>query len=121
MRPPAYGYTENGDLSGEYGFSIVGDVHADDPERQDLILKENLSYHVRWMASGMGRADVLVTGGDLPSVTPSVESFQVSECWDEFFNRVYYQETVVPVEADPWEGVPVGDGLKCVFTEAEFR
>lgn len=124
MEEPAnasYSYLENGDLSGAYGFSLVGDVHQDDPEAQDLILKENLSYYVRWTAAGNGRADVQVTGGDLPGGTPSADSFQVSECWDEFFNRVYLQETVVLAVGDPWEGDAEGDSALCVFTTAEFR
>ena len=116
-----YSYQENADLSGQYGFSLVADVHQDDPERQDLVLKENLSYHIRWTAAGNGRADVLVTGGDLPNVTPAVESFYVSECWDEFFNQVFLQQTVMLAAGDPWEGEPIGDGTQCIFAEAVFR
>ena len=41
-----YSYLENADLSGEYGFSMVADVHQDDPDSQELTLKENLLHSV---------------------------------------------------------------------------
>jgi hypothetical protein len=116
-----YSYLENADLSGEYGFSMVADVHQDDPDRQDLTLKENLSYHIRWVAEGNGRADVLVTGGDFPNIDPPVDSFHMSECWDEFFNQIYLQQTVVQTGLEPWSGEPVGDVAGCVFADADFR
>ncbi len=124
MEEPAnakYSYLENADLSGEYGFSMVADVHQDDPDNQDLTLKENLSYHIRWVAAGNGRADVLVTGGDFPNIEPPVDSFHVSECWDQFFNQTFMQQTVVQTGADPWSGDPVGDATLCVFPDADFR
>jgi len=116
-----YSFREETDLSGEYSFSLTADVHRDDPRYEELTLKEDLSYHIRWQADGKGRADVQVTEGDLPHLTPPFVSYQVSECWDEFFNQVFRQETVNPVIGDPFQSEPLGDAAQCVFTEPDFR
>ena len=116
-----YSYAEEADHSGSYGFNMTADVHKDDPQNQDLTLKEKMTINVRWTAEGSGRADVKVTDGDLPLVQPPFEKYQVSECWDQYFNQVFIQDKAYPVNMDPYEGTVVGDDSLCVYTEAVFR
>jgi hypothetical protein len=56
------------------------------------------------LASGAGRADLVVSGGSLPA------GFIVhaSECWDANFGRVFYTEDVDPTKM---EGSPSGCAL----------
>lgn len=115
-----YMYDEKPDLSGTFVFTIFADVHKDDPEHAELTAKEDLSIHARWLAGGSGRADVLVTGGDLLTSEPPFDGYQVSECWDDYFNQVYFQETVYPVGTVPWSAPVVGDPAACVFNQPEF-
>lgn len=116
-----YHYSEGSGRSGEFGFDLIGDIHKDDPDRQHLVKRENLSIFARWMKDGSGRADVRVTGGDLPTIEPPFESWESSECWDELFNQVYLQEQANPVEGETYFGDPVGDESACVFAEPQFR
>ena len=116
-----YHYSEGADRSGEFGFDLIGDIHKDDPDRQDLVKRENLAIFVRWKKEGNGRADVRVTGGDLPDIEPPFESWESSECWDELFNQVYLQEQANPVAGDPYLGDPVGEESACAFAEPQFR
>ncbi len=116
-----YHYSEGDGRSGEFGFDLVGDIHKDDPARQDLVKEENLAIFVRWLQDGSGRADVRVTGGDLPEIVPPFESWESSECWDEFFNQTYLQEQANPVSGEPYFGDPVGDESSCAFAEPQFR
>jgi hypothetical protein len=50
----------------------------------------------RWLASGAGRADLVASGGSLPT------GFVVhaTECWDASFNRVFYTEDVDPTKSE---------------------
>lgn len=61
-------------------------------ERENLVettdQEEVLAVGARWLASGRGRADVIVAEGDL--LLPLV----ASECWDERFVRVFMFSTV---------------------------
>lgn len=61
----------------------------------------------RWAEDGSGRADVVVSGGDLGSVTA-----EVTECWDTHFERVYY--------LDNYSGTEEGDVSACAFDEASY-
>jgi hypothetical protein len=60
---------------------------------------ENVSMKSRWIASGAGRADVTVEGGDLPA---SIGSITMSECWAESFKEVYYTDSanLAPTSGD---------------------
>jgi hypothetical protein len=72
-----------------------GDVD-DEPAKAAL---ENISMKSRWIASGAGRADVTVEGGDVP---PSLGTITMSECWGESFKEVYYTDSanLAPTSGD---------------------
>lgn len=115
-----YTYDEKPDQSGTFQFTAFGDVHQDDPENAHLTAKEEYSIRARWLSGGSGRADVMVTGGDLETATPPFDGYSVSECWDDYFNQVYFIEIAYPSGMDPWSGDPVGDLAACVFDTPEF-
>ena len=58
----------------------------------------------RWAAAGDGRADVRIHGGDLDD-----EPVTVTECWDQDFLRVYYEDSL---GIEPAEGTVAA----CVFS-----
>lgn len=70
---------------------------------------EDLVMHSRWDVSGAGRADAVVSGGDLSELN---DALKLSECWSEKFSRVYYK--------DNYETQPtVGEESSCAFQGAE--
>jgi len=116
-----YGYQESADLSGTFGFTLVGDVHKDEPDMAQYDKKENLSIHVQWQADGAGRADVRVTGGDLPDVPPGFEKWETTECWDSLFDQVYLVEQAFPLAGEPFSGQTAGEAGKCAIPIPAFR
>lgn len=95
-----YLYDENLDGSGAFRFAIAADL--DDEGGAD----ERAEIQSRWLASGAGRGDATITGGDLDGVTVSA-----SECWDTTFRRVYYADSAgfAPTE---------GEVTDCAFADA---
>lgn len=80
-----YEYQQNADLSGELRFMAFGDT--DDPGTAE----ETIQWHSRWKATGAGRADAQISGGDLGNTTVSM-----SDCWNEWplFRSVYLSGSV---------------------------
>jgi hypothetical protein len=96
------GVAHKSDGSGQVDISAYGDVEdVKDKNLEDIVL------HSRWAATGAGRADVQVSGGDMPQLV------KASECWSTSFLQSYYTDNV---GMQPTEG----DASACVFTEAEF-
>jgi len=95
--------THQADESGAVDISAYGDVEEikGDGNLEDIVL------HSRWASSGAGRADVQISGGDMPTLV------KASECWGTSFTRTYYSDNVSyqPTEGDP---------ATCVFAEATF-
>jgi hypothetical protein len=54
-------------------------------------LREEISVESRWRATGAGRADIELSGGDLPEDADPVTAV---ECWGADFGRVYYADSV---------------------------
>jgi hypothetical protein len=52
-------------------------------------VNENVSENSRWDATGAGRADVRMTGGDFASTV-----VLASQCWSSAFTQVYYTDNV---------------------------
>lgn len=77
-----YEYGEATDGSGSLTFMAYGDT--DDPGPA----WENTSYTSRWTASGSGRTDIAVDGGDLGTA-----SVTAVECWNTSFARTYYTDS----------------------------
>jgi hypothetical protein len=80
-----YEYTQNADKTGALEFMIFADT--DDPGTA----AETVQWHSQWKATGAGRADAQMSGGDLGSSTANA-----TECWSEWplFRVVYYADTV---------------------------
>ena len=87
----AYAYDEGADGSGDMTFSVEANVGG-------TPALENATIRSRWLATGAGRGDARIEGGDLGS-TQAI----ASECWNTSFLRVYYTDNVnfAPTEGDP--------------------
>jgi hypothetical protein len=80
-----YEYEHRVDGRGSLQFMAFGDT--EDPGAAE----ETVQWHAQWLATGAGRADAQITGGDLGAQTVSA-----TECWNEWplFRRVYYTDSV---------------------------
>ena len=67
---------------------VIAHVDIDDSKRT---LLEDVVIDSRWKATGAGRADIDITGGDLPASTPKVDAI---ECWGTDFTQSYYSDSV---------------------------
>jgi len=90
----------NEDGTGE----LVVDAHGDIDESK-LTLAEDVHVDSRWQLDGAGRADITITGGDLPSALPAVNA---TECWGQDFSRAYYVDSA---DLAPSEG----EASACAF------
>ncbi len=87
--------------------SLLVTAHADVDDAKNTKL-EDVSIASQWKRGGAGRADVTMSGGDLPA---TVKVVSVTECWGEDFARAYYKDSV---DFEP----PVGDVSACVYANA---
>jgi hypothetical protein len=72
--------------------------------------QELLTMHSRWQQTGAGRADVQITGGDIPAaLLPVIDN----ECWDQNFLSQYKNISYDPTNS--W-----GQASSCVFADAEY-
>lgn len=96
-----YVYEQTHGGPGAMDLAFVQDVHAT-PAAEEVLLRS------RWEASGEGRSDGYVTGGDLGALVATA-----SECWDTSFEAVFHE--------DNFSGQPAsGDEALCAFGEPEF-
>jgi hypothetical protein len=77
-----YAYNETVDHAGDMVFNVQADAGGG-PALEDVELRS------RWLATGAGRADLKISGGDLGTASATA-----SECWDTMFDRVYYTDSV---------------------------
>lgn len=77
-----YAYNETAGGGGDMLFNVSGDAGG-------TAQTEQITLRSRWQATGAGRADARLAGGDLGAV-----SAIASECWDTSFKRVYYTDSV---------------------------
>jgi hypothetical protein len=86
-----YHYAEHPDTSGSFQYQLQTNFDNDPAG-----ILEDAVVMSRWLASGAGRADLVVSGGSLPA------GFIVhaSECWDANFGRVFYTEDVDPTKTE---------------------
>lgn len=85
------------------------DIDALDDIDDLMTAKEDIAMRSRWIATGAGRADVTIAGGDLPEGTV----VKASECWSSSFERVYWTDNV---GIEPEEGTVNA----CAFEDAEY-
>ena len=76
-----YAYNETADGGGDMLFDIAGNAGG-------TTKNETITLRSRWQATGAGRADARIAGGDL---TVGVTA---SECWDTAFKRVFYADSL---------------------------
>jgi len=70
---------------------------------------ESVDENSRWDASGAGRADLKLTGGDYGGA-----KVLVSQCWSATFAQSYYTDSV---SYQP----TAGDAASCAFAQAQFN
>jgi hypothetical protein len=100
IRPAGEAWTKIVSLADTDGTGTLDvDAHADVDASKATAL-EDVSVQSRWRATGAGRADVSMAGGDLPATVPMVSAV---ECWGTDFTRVYYSDSV---EFEPTAGDP---------------
>jgi hypothetical protein len=96
-----YAYDETADGGGNMTFDVDGDAGGGAALEQ-LVLRS------RWLATGAGRADARVTGGDVGTVQVTA-----SECWDTRFGRVFYADSASFAPAE-------GSESACAFQTADL-
>jgi hypothetical protein len=98
-----YAYNEAADGGGDMTFDISTDIAG-----SATSLKETLTLRSRWVATGAGRGDARVSGGDL-----GTQQITASECWSTTFGRVFYKDSLnlAPVE---------GAETACAFATADL-
>jgi hypothetical protein len=91
--------TSNSKEDGTGTLFVTAHADADDSNMTAL---EDISFKSEWNAQGAGRADVGITGGDVPT---SIDHVDAVECWGTDFYRVYYHDSVdyETTEGDPNE------------------
>ncbi len=71
----------------------TGTIHVDahvDIDDSKMTLLEDVVIDSRWAASGAGRADIDIAGGDLPA---SIAMVTAVECWGTDFMQSYYEDS----------------------------
>lgn len=117
-----YHYAENGDASGELEFSFNGDLHANDAFPKPLV--ETFTIKSRWLGTGAGRSDVIISGGEIPTELATylpesnATSVKASECWDDNFGLTYADTH--PEELRDAVRPLLGDVANCPFAEGDF-
>lgn len=83
-------YTVESQANTDHTGAIHVDAHVDIDERKNTKL-EDVVIDSRWAASGAGRANIAIAGGDLPATIPIVNAV---ECWGTDFMQSYYTDSV---------------------------
>ena len=96
-----YAYDEGADGSGNMTFDVLANVGGTAAE-------EDLTLRSRWLATGAGRGDARITGGDL-GATQAI----ASECWSQSFLRVFYTDNA---NFNPTEG----DAALCAYSDVNL-
>jgi hypothetical protein len=88
------------DHTGEIDLSAHVDI---DPSHMTAL--EDVTVTSRWQATGAGRADINISGGDLPQA--GFDQVTAVECWGTDFSRVYYTDSagLQPTAGSPSECV----------------
>jgi hypothetical protein len=82
---------------------VTAHVDIDDSKQTKL---EDVVINSRWQASGAGRADIDISGGDIPE---SIAKVDAVECWGTDFTQSYYMDSASLAPT-------VGDASACVYT-----
>lgn len=95
-----YAYNETADGGGDMVLTLEANAGG-------TAAQEHITLRSRWLASGAGRGDARLAGGDLDAGATA------SECWSTSFRRVFYTDSVA---FQPTEG----DEADCAFATADL-
>ena len=98
-------FTVTSKSAGDGTGTLVVNAYAD-ADDSDLTQREDIQVLSEWNGQGAGRADITITGGDVPA---SMGIVTAVECWGTDFYRVYYNDSV---SYEPSEG----DASACAFS-----
>ena len=96
-----YAYDEGADGSGNMTFNVIANVGG-------TAANEDATIRSRWLATGAGRGDARLAGGDLGSAQAIA-----SECWNQTFQRVYYTDNANLAQTE-------GNASQCAFATADM-
>ena len=96
-----YAYDETAGGGGDMTFDVLANVGG-------TAANENVTIRSRWLATGAGRGDARVAGGDL-----GAQQAIASECWGSAFTRVYYTDNANFQATE-------GDASQCAFATADL-
>ncbi len=85
---------------------LVVKAHDDIDDSHNTKL-EDIGIESRWNGDGAGRADITLSGGDIPAADSPVSA---TECWGADFMRSYYSDSI---SYEPTEG----DATACVYQQ----
>jgi hypothetical protein len=92
------------------GGGLVDIQGTDDLDDSKTTQLEDIRMHSRWLSTGAGRADVTISGGDVPANI----TVHASECWSSSFQRTYYTDNI---GAEPTDGTETS----CAFPTAQYQ
>jgi hypothetical protein len=110
-----YKFDQDSTGAGDFVFAFAANVNKPSENKPAL---ENVSIRSRWQASGAGRSDFQISGGDVAvdlmalNITPDYVT--ASQCWGAAFTTVY--ETSSPAQLNLV--ATDGDATQCAFTSA---
>lgn len=101
----SFSVTSVANLDGTGSLHVVANADVDDSKLTEL---EDIVVDSRFRADGAGRADIAISGGDIPADPGQVSAV---ECWGSDFARSYYMDSIgfAPTEGEPTacvEGAP---------------
>jgi hypothetical protein len=102
INPESFSVTSNANEDGTGSLHVTAQADVDDTKTTAL---EDIVVDSRFRADGAGRADIAITGGDIPADPGMVSAV---ECWGADFMRSYYSDSL---ELEPTEG----DATACVY------
>lgn len=102
VNPESFSVTSDANEDGTGSLHVVASADVDDAKTTQL---EDIVIDSRWRADGAGRADIGISGGDIPADPGMVSAV---ECWGADFARSYYMDSI---GFEPTEG----DATACVY------
>lgn len=87
-------------VANEDGTGTLRVVARSDVDEAKTTQLEDITVDSRFRADGAGRADIFISGGDIPADPGEVTAV---ECWGADFSRSYYSDTI---SFEPTEGEP---------------
>ena len=83
----------------DFQFAVEGDMEKNSSAAENALIRS------RWLSTGAGRSDAMLSGGDLADLEVTA-----TECWDAQFGRTFYSDSVT------WQPTE-GDAGSCAFAD----